>query len=549
MSSIKKLALFILLSTSVVVNAQSLSDGIKAIEYDKNEQARDILLKLTQAEPTNAINFYYLGQAYLNLYKADLAKEAFVNGIKADPKNPSCYAGLGQVLLNDQKTEEAKAQFTSALSISKTKDGRIKDDNALRFVALAMANAENKQLDEAVQMIEQALEIKKNYANYVAAGDVYLEKNDGGKAASMFEKAIELDTKNPQAYVRVAEIWLRVRNAEATYNELNRALQIDSNYAPVLKALAEYYSQTRLYAKAKDYFVRYLQNSENSSSNKARFARILFRSKDYSEALNVINDLQTTDTSDVYIYRIGGYCNYEVGTEKKDTNNFRQGAAMLESFLSKVDTSKILSSDYENLGKCYSKLFGKDSIAAYYMGKAIEKDPAKLELYQETGKVYNRAKKFDKSIVYFESYIAKASKLLPADYYLLGMASYFGKQYAKADSAFTKVISIKPDYADGYYWKANADVQLDPEAKDTLAKYNYEKYISFAELTPDKNKKNLIPSYNYLAKYWIKQDNTPKAKEYLNKIIALDAENKEAKEILKQMEAPAAPSKPAGKKK
>lgn len=538
----------LILLLSISSNAQNLQDGIKALEYDKNEQAKNILIQLTVQEPMKGINFYYLGQVYTNLFKSDSARIAYSNGIKAEPLSPACYAGLGELLLDDGKTEDAKQQFNTALSLSKGKDGRIKDANALRFVAHSMAMAENKMIDEAVGYIEQALEIKKSYENYITAGDVYLEKNDGGKSASMYEKAIEMEPKNPKAYVRVAEIWLRVKNAEATFNELNRALQIDSNYAPVLKALAEYYSQTKLFVKAKDYFVRYLQNSENSPSNKARFVRILFRNKDYAEALNVILDLQKSDTSDIYMYRLGGYCYYEVGAEKKDTNMFRPGAAMLESFLSKIDTSKVLSNDYENLGKLYSRIQGKDSLAVYFINKSIEKDPHKIELYKEAGMIYNRSKRFDKSVVCFESYIGKAGKILPADYYLLGMASYFGKQFTKADTAFTKVIEMMPTYADGYYWKAATYVQLDQEAKTTTAKENYEKYISMAEATPEKSKKNLIVSYNYLAKYFIKQDDNAKAKEYLNKILALDPENKEAKEYIKQMDAPPPAVAPAKKK-
>ncbi len=531
------LALFFITFTA---SSQSLQDGKRAIEYDKNEQARKIFLQLTAQEPLNANNFYYLGQAYANLLNNDSARIAYENGIKADKLNPANYAGLGELYLDEGKVEEAKQQFNQALSMSKGKDGRTKDVNALRFVAKSMVFGETKLTDDAVLLIEQALELKKTYDNYITAGDVYLEKNDGGKSASMYEKAIELEPKNPKAYVKVAEIWLRVKNAEATFNELNRALQIDSNYAPVLKALAEYYSQTKSYVKAKDYFVRYLQNSEESSSNKSRFAKILFRNKEYPAALYVIIDLQKTDVSDVYMYRLAGYCYYETGVERKDTSMFRPGALSLETFLQKIDTAKIITSDYEYMGKLYSRIPGKDSLAIVFINKAMEKDPQKLELLKESGLIYNRTKRFDKSIVCFETYIAKSPKIVAADYYFLGMASYLGKQFPKADTAFGKVIEMKPEYADGYYWKAATNVQIDIEGKTTVAKENYEKYISLAEATPDKNKKNLINSYNYLAKYCIKQDDNVKAKEYLNKIIALDAENKEANEIIKQMDAPPA---------
>jgi len=55
------------------------------------------------------------------------------------------------------------------------------------------------------------------------------------------------------------------------------------------------------------------------------------------------------------------------------------------------------------------------------------------------------------------------------------------------------------------------------------------------EATPEKYKKNLIVSYDYLAKYYIKQEKDSIAKGYLEKIIALDPNNKQAKEYLKSI--------------
>lgn len=550
MNRFKQIILGLCTVSGLTLQAQTLQDGMLAIDYDKNHEARNILIRLTATEPANGLNYYYLGRAYINLYRLDSARMAFENGVRNDAVNPANYAGLGELLLEEGKTDAAREQFNKALSFSKNKENKTKDVNALRFVAHSMVLAENKLTDDAIVLIEQALEMKKNYDNYITAGDIYLEKNDGGKAASMYEKAIELSNRNPKAYVRVANIWLRVKNADATLTELNRALQIDSNYAPVLKALAEYYSQTRQFVKAKDYFERYLANSENSTSNRARYARILFRNKDYEEALGVIEDLLKRDESDLYMFRLGGYCSYEVGNEKKDTSKFRPGAMMLEKFITLVDSTIIISNDYEYLGKLHARIPGNDSLAVYYINKAIEKDPKKIELYREAGMIYNKIRRFDLSVQSFENYIARTEKPNAADYYLLGIAANYGKEYAKADSAFGMLNQLKPDYAEGYYFRGLAVAAMDPEFKTPTAKDYWEKFVTLAESSPDKFRKYLLSSYNYIAKYYIKQDENAKAKENLNKILAMDPENKEAKDILKQMDAPQqAPAKPAGKKK
>ncbi|MES2779458.1 MAG: tetratricopeptide repeat protein [Bacteroidota bacterium] len=531
----KKLSVVVLMAvSSIAAFAQTITDGLQALDFEQYEKARGIFTTLTQQEPAVGANYYYLGQAQWNLYKENEARVAYTAGIAADPTNPMNYAGLGELALENEKTDEAKAHFDKALSFSRTKDGRYKDINALIYVANAMISAETKLVDDAIKLVDAALEIdKKNYNALITAGDVYLEKNEGGKAATMYENAISLQKNNPKAYTRVSGIWLRVKNAEATKTELDRALAIDPNYAPALKNLAEFYSQSKQYEKAKETFQKYLQNSEPSNANKARFARILFRSKEYGEALTVITDLQQTDKSDLYLFRLSGYSYYEVGIETKDTTKFRSGIDALEFFMANIDVKKILSNDYEYLGKLYSKVKGKDSLAVLNIAKAIEMDPSKIELYKDAATIYNNIRKFDMAVTALENYMSKASKTTVADYFLLGKAAFFAKQYPKADTAFAKVNEMKPDYAEAYYYRASAVATLDPDFKTPIAKDLWEKYLSLTEATPDKYKKNIIGTYSNLATYYIQTDNQAKAKEYYTKVLAMDPENKEAKERIK----------------
>ncbi|MES2558947.1 MAG: tetratricopeptide repeat protein [Bacteroidota bacterium] len=533
----KKLSVVVLMAvSSIAAFAQTITDGLQALDFEQYEKARGIFTSLTQQEPTKGANFYYLGQAQWSLYKESEARAAYTAGIAAEPINPMNYAGLGELALANEKREEAKGLFDKALSFSKTKDGRYKDVNALLVVANAMISGENKMIPEAVTLVEAARELdKKNYDVLIATGDVYLEKDpsNAGPAAIQYEDAISLQKNNPKAYTRVSNIWLRVKNADATKSALDRALEIDPNYAPALKNLAEYYSLSKQYAKAKETFQKYLQNSEPSNANKARFARILFRNKEYGEALTLINELQQTDKSDLYLFRLAGYSYYEVGNETKDTTKFQPGVNALEFFMANIDVKKILSNDYEYLGKLYARIKGKDSLAIVNINKAIEMDPNKVELIKESAMIYNKLKRFDQSVIYFEKYISVTPKVQLVDYQLLGLAAYYGKQYAKSDSAFAKILEIKPDYADGYYWRGANAAFIDPEFKTTVAKDFWEKYLSLTEATPDKYKKNLINTYNNLGVYYIKTDNNAKAKEYYNKTLTLDPENKEAKERLK----------------
>jgi tetratricopeptide (TPR) repeat protein len=537
MMNMKKLSTFVLMAASTVaVYAQTLQDGLQALDFDQFEKARNIFTTLTQQEPTNGANFYYLGQAQWRLFKPELAKAAYEKGVMAAPTNPMNYAGLGELALDNEDTTKARTYFNKALSFNVGRDGSYKDKDALRFVAASMVSAEAKMTNDAVKLIERAMEIdKKDYEVLITAGDVYLEKNEGGKAATMYENAISYQKNNPKAYTRVSGIWLRVKNAEATKTELDRALAIDSNYAPALKNLAEFYSLSKQYAKAKETYQRYLVNSEPSNANKARFARILFRNKEYADVLSVVTDLQKTDQSDLYLFRLSGYSYYEVGAETKDTTKMKPGIEALEYFIAKVDPSKVISNDYEYLSKLYSRLADQDSMTLYYLDKALALDPNKIELLKEAGTICNKLRRFDLSIPYFEQFIARSPNPSLVDYYALGMAAYYGKEFGKCDSAFAKILETKPDYADGYFWRAVANASMDPEYKTTAAKDFWEQYLTLTEATPEKYKRNLSYTYDGLANYYIQKDNNAKAKEYYNKYLTLNPTDERVKGILKQL--------------
>jgi tetratricopeptide (TPR) repeat protein len=539
------LSLVVTVLFSGFIQAQTLQDGLRAIDFEKYEASRTIFKELTTKEPANGDNWYYLGQTYLNLLNADSATICYNEGIKVAPANPSNYAGLGELELLVENKEKAKAYFDKALSFSKMRNGTITDLKALSIVASSMVNnAIVKMIDEAEELIKMGYEQdKKNYDLLIAGGDVYLEKNDGGNAATFYERAIGIDPKNPKAYTRVSVIWIRVRNYEQAQNDLNRAFEKDPNYAPAWKYQAELYYAQRKFSLAKEAYGKYLANSEPSIANQIRFARILFLSKAYDEAFERIEEIQKTDKTTLLLYRLRAFSLCEILETKPDAEQAKSGLGSLEYYISKQEAKKITATDYEYLGRLQAKVGGKDSLAILNLKKAMEMNPYNVDMYIDLAKTYNKMKMFDSAATTYETYIGKAKKVTPADYFLYGKSLYYAKQYSKADSAFLKVNEMKPDYPDAYLWRGNCNSAMDPDFKSDLAKGHYEKYIQLLTIDPEKfettlkvkNKGGLINAYGYLGFYYLNKDKKAEAKEYYKKIIELDPTNTKAKTVLNEL--------------
>jgi tetratricopeptide (TPR) repeat protein len=119
----------------------------------------------------------------------------------------------------------------------------------------------------------------------------------------------------------------------------------------------------------------------------------------------------------------------------------------------------------------------------------------------------------------------------------MGKAWYNAKNYVKADSAFAKVTEINAAWPNGYFWRGRANAQIDNTAKEGMAKPFYAKYIELAiadTANISKQKNNLVEAYRYLAliTYYNSKD-CKLSIDYWNKILELDAVNKEAKEFIK----------------
>jgi tetratricopeptide (TPR) repeat protein len=187
--------------------------------------------------------------------------------------------------------------------------------------------------------------------------------------------------------------------------------------------------------------------------------------------------------------------------------------------------------DYEYRAKLLAKS-GKDSLAIIDYKKALELQPEKIELNGDIANAYIKIKKYADAI---SAYKVKMEKGKPNvnDYFGITRAYYFSKDFINADSSAVQIIKQQPNLALGYMWRARANSQLDPKNEKWSAKPFYEEFI--AKVKPEdveKNKKDLIEAYNYLAAYYAEKKDCPNVKLYMQKVLDLDAANAQAKKVL-----------------
>lgn len=526
----KKLILlsFSTLLISKITFAQSIEEGIKALENERTTYAANVFKKYSTNNPEAA---FYLTSIYIEKNYLDSAKKT-VDAAMANP-SPIAYITLAKYQLATKDITNAKANTDKAVALSKEKDSKV-----LNFAAETWISLETKDTKKALELLNKSLMVdKKNPQTYMLLGDTYLADGQGGPAINNYEKALEINNKNPKGYLKIGEVYSLAKNYQLAIDNLNKALELDANCAPAYRALGEVYSKQKKFDMASKNYEKYLQIAERNNETLSKYAKSLFQANDYLKTIAACNEALKEDANNNVMYRLIGYSYAKLLNETNDETTKKQyteeGLKAMNKFLENASkqNNKPLSSDYETLGKFYFKL-GNDSLAIENLNKAVLMDDKNAEAYNLLGETYMHAKNYSKAAEAFKNKINNSKNNSALDYFNLGKAHYYNKNLLEADTAFAMVIQLKPTLSTGYFWRAKANyTEKTPEAPKPF----FEKYIELVLNEKNQPKKDLIEAYNYLGTYWVQKEDNAKAKEYFNKIIELDPENKTAKEALKAL--------------
>ncbi|MES2730745.1 MAG: hypothetical protein V4714_03320 [Bacteroidota bacterium] len=540
----------ILLIQTRQANAQTVVEGLQLIEREQTGKALQVFNQMISSNPKDASLYFYRGYTYIQREKQDSAMADFMQGITVNPKEALNYVGKGYALLNQNKVPEAEASFDQAMSMTKSKNPTI-----LNTIAEAYLNAESKNVLKAKTLLEKSLQLEAGKINnpqtYLLLGDAYILENNGGKSVSNYERATEINKSSAKGFYSIGKVWARGKNYPLSLEGFQKAIAVDPNYAPAYKELGELYYRTNQVVKAEEALTKYMQLSDIKEASRDRYAAFLFLAKKYKQAVDVINEALPKNPNSLMLLRLLGYSSYEIGA-------YANGLNAMQKYFTVAKPEKILASDYEYRGKnliainCDSiGLKDCDSLGILDVRKAIEMDSTKADLRQVIIDSYKKDKRFGDAASEFEKIISKKAAPNATDYFTIGVLYMQSKQFEKADSSFTKVTGLAPTFYQGFLWKGKSEFYIDPEYKKGLSKPSYEKVIelltakldtagaSIDEKERTKIKKDLVEAYSWLASYhYINKKDESTAKEYWNKVLAVDPQNKQAPEAIRSINAP-----------
>jgi tetratricopeptide (TPR) repeat protein len=535
---------FFILITSGLSFAQSLQDGIYKTENERFTESKETFDALIAKESSNGAYYFYKAENFYEWYQVDKAPEyldsakaTWLKGIALSPENPLSTVAQGKIQwLNNDQTG-AKATFTKALSATKNKNAEV-----MRAIAETYIEFPVQSLDDAISVLTLAIKLDpKNEDSQLLMGDALLAKTpeNASEAIKYYNEVLKINAKSPRGIVRVANIYRRAQNYDTSKDYYEEAISIDATYAPAYREIAELYFSADKGQLAIQNWEKYLELN-NGNEARYRYASSLYIAGQFCDAIKQIESLQAANFNNYFMERILAYCYYECNQSGGVDVSVAtiNGLNALERYFSIVPSDKIIFEDYKYKGKLLS-LSGSDSLAIIELSKGYELNPTAYEILGEIGKMYSKAKNYNKVI---EIYNKKksVSELESIEYYELGRANYYGpKNYAAADSAFTKLTEMANTYYPGFLFRARCIYFLDTVESNYSQKPHFEKVY---ELITEENKGTklgktaFMESAKYLGRYYTysPEKDIVKAKEFYKKIIEIDPNDADAAAFFKE---------------
>ncbi|CAL1516536.1 hypothetical protein [Chitinophaga sp. MM2321] len=547
----KSLLVALLCAASGSVMAQSVEDGLKDLYYGKNLSAKQTFEKVIAAKPTDDKAYYYMGIAQLALEDNAGAAATFQKGLQTVPTSALLQAAMGRIDLIKGDAAAAKTKFEAASTATEGRDGDVAR-------AIADANTEVKGGDRAyaLTVMEKLLnnegrKKKQQYtataADYIELGDAYryLGGENGGKAISTYEKALELEPNNAEAVMKEGLVNYNARLKAEAVADWTKATNLDPKYAPAFHELFLFYTTPKKdqlsWDRAADYLEKYMQVADPADKLKNDYysASISFFKKDYENAITK-GKAALAGADEVYKGKFSRLIG-DAYLQKGDSLGAKQ---VMDEYVKSVGESKLEPLDYKLLSEIYGRVVVadsaqaaiNDSLASMYLENYATSDTTKdADTYRLVAESFKKLRDYKRSAEWYTKLVNdfddKANTGKIQDYFWKGTMELYARDYDAADSTFGSFVAKYPEQeAFGLYWRGRANMAKDSDAKLGLAVPYFEKFFEAGGAEKMKPTQLMYP-YQYMMIYFYNKEDKANLQTYIDKVLSIDPNNATVKQI------------------
>ena len=362
---------------------------------------------------------------------------------------------------------------------------------------------------------------------------------DGGKAASYYNQAIHFAPTNPEGYKKWALVYRKISPSQAA-NKLKEmkancpSEDIDAAIAHIYMLAGDERQAYENYAKA--------DINKLDKGNLNEFVRASYFTGHFDDALRAAEAGIKIEPRNAVFNRLAMFANYEL-------KKYDAAKAYINKYFNETDSAKFSEYDHFYTALIYQALEDKANMYAEYdKALSLVNDSSMIKrhaILKSVSDSYLKDLAFDNAIKYYQDYLACKPDLHSDDQE--GLAKIYSKwadnDEARKSEFIGKAVEAYRTMGEKYpiqaiyaaYQCATMNNKLDKTGEKGLAKPDYQKVVSLLENKADRDKSEntmLKYSYHYLmSNAFLYGKNKALAKEYADKILAIDPEYAPAQQI------------------
>lgn len=212
------------LSACAPAGSNSNQKGLEAYQNGDYQNAVYLFKQAITQEPSEDAYYCNLGQAYCAQGYYEEAIESFTQAAQLGSSLFYSYRGMGLAYSGLEKYDKAIESFNQAIEAAGSLDSSCRLD-VVGYRAEAKTNIGDYEgaLEDYNQLIEANYRLRDTYQ---LMGDVYLLKDDVDQALHCYQECLNIDNRDYEGYLTMAESLKKAEAEEARQVVLNAALEV-----------------------------------------------------------------------------------------------------------------------------------------------------------------------------------------------------------------------------------------------------------------------------------------------------------------------------------
>jgi tetratricopeptide (TPR) repeat protein len=513
----KVFAVLLLMAVTIGQAQDELAQGRAAIAKGSYDEAIQLFQKYLQANTRNVEGHFLLGEAYR--LKGDLtnAQTALERSLDFDDEYEPALVSIVRVYGKLKLWDKAAKRFKELEKYHKT--------STKGAIAYGQTFLETDSLDKASIYFSKAKEIDpKNVEVYIGLAEVYSRQNVIVLAVENLRTATQLKPEDPVLWYRLATTILKNRGLNAAQIQeliaaLQKSIELDpKNDKAIFDAANTMYRTKAYWREAAEFFKMYVELKKENAEAWEKYAISLYNAKAYKEAIPVLEQAIAMNPKSTEMKPMLAHSYY-----------------LAKEYQKTLDLYKTLPADSLAVEEVYRMGFSyyqiKDTVNAItFLERTLKMQKDNTDAIGTLAAIFLTQKRYEKAGGYYEQLLEKDPRNITALFYAAFSYNVLGKMDT-AKSYYKRLIALRPNNMQSHQSLIGIYSQQDSAE---LGRYHAETLIGLADSAlkaePAKAAQHtamIMSGYRSLALFEWRAKNVLGAIEKLEKAAAYEKDKKD----------------------